>query len=569
MTSGAGPETTALLGLLVSASLPPDRWSDGIDGAVVARALPPTALHLLLAHSTSTESASAAAGGGGWVAAGWSAGLMLVLVGLLVAWEQSVKLLRERVLPPPLLPVLNSALGEMGGLGFVGLVLGAFVTGGGVLGSGEWLREVSRNSLGEPDVLVETFEFLHLAFFQVAMTYFVASGLVVYQMLRQISLLDQVTEMAQSVPDFDCPATLVALGLVPGETVNATAAQISAVDMREESAARLDPRLVARPPPSLAEGLLVRERLVQSFNLSSAGFRVENYLGGLVGERLEALVELAPCTWLPLVPALTQGRSVDVARGAVSASSANALESCGCFLASTGFVATSILFAVLGVVWGGWNRWKMGEIKKMLLPTVRVVEEDSGEMEGGSTGTTRRVVVADPPYLDPEQFARFDSSPGLLGAVESFVASWHAADAEPKEEEQTTWGRHRLLFGRAGPGKGPELYLHSIKFHAWLVTTQLVFWGGQIVARDLSALPLVLGRDAAPALRGVGRPDLVVPELALYGALVLAALAQLVAVVPAAFLDYNVVTSVEEMADVERLRASCCRVGILRGRDEA
>jgi hypothetical protein len=211
----------------------------------------------------------------------------------------------------------------------------------------------------------------------------------------------------------------------------------------------------------------------------------------------------------------------------------------------------------------------MGEIKKMLLPTLRVVEEDSGEIKGGSTGTARRVVVADPPYLDPERFARFDSSPGLFGAVESLVASSHADNVETEGRKEVAWGRHRLLFGRAGPEKGPELYLHSIKFHAWLVTTQLVFWGGQVVARDLSALPLVLGRDAAPALRGVGRPDLVVPELALYGALAAAALAQLVAVVPAAFLDYNVVTSVEEMADAGRLRASCCRVGILRGREEA
>jgi hypothetical protein len=350
----------------------------------------------------------------------------------------------------------------------------------------------------------------------------------------------------------------------------------------------------------------MRERMVQLFALNSTEFRVENYLGGLLGERLEEFVELAPCTWLPLIPALSQGRSIDMSRDVVSASSWNAYESCGYFVSTPDFVITSTALALLGAAWGIWNYWKMKEIKRMVLPGVKVlavdVDDESSELVEEDGSSRREVawrsataIVTDPPYLDPVQFAHFDSSPGLFGIVESFLAtSSHPENdvslerSAPSSEEERS-SRHRRLFGKATK-EGPEMYLHSIKFQAWLTTTQLVFWGGQIVVRDLSALPTVLqsaaassapssaaieqGGDsatlaaAAAALEGIGRPDLVVPEFALYGTFVLMALAQLLVLVPSAFVNYNIITSVEEMADIKRLRESCGCAGILEGRQD-
>ena len=47
---------------------------------------------------------------------------MLTIVGLLKAWELSVEALQENS-PPAVRPVIDRVLGEIGGLGFVGLFL--------------------------------------------------------------------------------------------------------------------------------------------------------------------------------------------------------------------------------------------------------------------------------------------------------------------------------------------------------------------------------------------------------------------------------------------------------------
>ena len=47
---------------------------------------------------------------------------MLTIVGLLKAWESAVEQLQENS-PPAVRPVIDRVLGEIGGLGFVGLFL--------------------------------------------------------------------------------------------------------------------------------------------------------------------------------------------------------------------------------------------------------------------------------------------------------------------------------------------------------------------------------------------------------------------------------------------------------------
>jgi hypothetical protein len=128
--------------------------------------------------------------------------------------------------------------------------------------------------------------------------------------------------------------------------------------------------------------------------------------------------------------------------------------------------------------------------------------------------------------------AEFNSSSSIFGIIESFFGK----PASNKHEE---------LFGAAGHA-GPELYRNSIKFHTWFVVSQIAFWGGQIVARDANAL-----------IRGleVGNP-LVGPELAIFGIYVAVAIGQLW-LAPQTFLNYCLVTNIEELAQEQAILEAC------------
>lgn len=79
---------------------------------------------------------------------------MLVIVGLLYLWERSVIFLRKAV-GPTLQPVVESILGEIGGLGFIGLLLSTFAPA-----NREFLESLSDRLFGESEILLETFEFV-------------------------------------------------------------------------------------------------------------------------------------------------------------------------------------------------------------------------------------------------------------------------------------------------------------------------------------------------------------------------------------------------------------------------
>ena len=74
----------------------------------------------------------------------WSVSVMLTIVGLLKAWELSVEALQENS-PPAVRPVIDRVLGEIGGLGFVGLFLEVVLDPG--LGFASALEHVSERYL--------------------------------------------------------------------------------------------------------------------------------------------------------------------------------------------------------------------------------------------------------------------------------------------------------------------------------------------------------------------------------------------------------------------------------------
>ena len=74
-----------------------------------------------------------------------------------------------------------------------------------------------------------------------------------------------------------------------------------------------------------------------------------------------------------------------------------------------------------------------------------------------------------------------------------------------------------------------------------------MLWGLQIVDRDI---------DAIINVKQVGNPELLAPELALYGTFVASAIGQL-ALSPQTFLNYCLVTSIEQLVEEELLDNAC------------
>jgi hypothetical protein len=105
----------------------------------------------------------------------------------------------------------------------------------------------------------------------------------------------------------------------------------------------------------------------------------------------------------------------------------------------------------------------MTAVKEMLVP--QLVRDSKA---GGTP------ILLPPRYQDTMLLEEFNSSPYPVGAIESVFGK------PPRNCQER-------LFGKAGAA-GPEIYLKSIKFHMWLVVSQIIFWGGQIVARDAFAL---------------------------------------------------------------------------------
>ena len=58
------------------------------------------------------------------------------------------------------------------------------------------MQGLSEEFLGEEDLLLETFEFLHTFFFQVGISYFVVAGVVVGSVLEQVNKLEDIGKLA-------------------------------------------------------------------------------------------------------------------------------------------------------------------------------------------------------------------------------------------------------------------------------------------------------------------------------------------------------------------------------------
>ena len=426
-------------------------------------------------------------------------------------------------------------MAEVGGLGFIGLFLSTVVTGGPL---GQVVGSISEEFLGDEELLLETFEFLHTYFFEVGVSFFLINGVVIWKVLQEVQQLEEISDLALDA-DGDGEVTLDELA----EALDVDSVIVDldgdGVITEEEKVAALR----AMPAPGRArdllreysmsvqeragEQLVIRERMMQERALPPT-FAVEDYFSRIFGKDLEEVVELAPVTWLPLIPLIALDNSVDLARDVVSASSSNAYDSCGYFFADPFVLYSTIFLQTLSLAWSLFNFWKVSSIKQMLLPTLVRETSDS------------EAILLPPRYLDDVLLARFDSSPSFFRWVEDVLAHGGAADAPPAPRNA-----HERLFGATGAAF-PRAYRDSLRLNTWLCIALLLFSTTQIIFRDASAVY---------AGASVGDPETLVPELVLWSVFAVSAVFQL-SLAPTTFLNYCLVTSVEEFVDAEAMSES-------------
>ena len=455
--------------------------------------------------------------------------IMLTIVGLLYLWETSVEYVRETI-PKALKPVIESILGEIGGLGFIGLIVQT------VIGGALPLEELSIQLFGEKELLLETFEFLHTAFFQVGIGFFVAAGTMVYVGIQKLQEIESVENLQRDITTGTCSVTPEKLTqYLPVMNITATTTAddesftttTAANDDENNKNKDLFSEIFMSKEERAGKTLLLRNRLLEQHPniLSADSFSIEKYIENSFATNLLELVELSPLTWIYLIPALALANSVDLSHDVVNSSSPNALESVGYFFSTPWVLYSSIVTVALSIIWGIWNCWKVTQIKYMLLPRLGRQQQD--------TDTGEVIVILPPPIDNDHERERFvtTSTPFWVQALESI---WSKPATTSYEQ----------LFGTAGAA-GPELYRSSIQYQTWLCITNIVFFGSQIVPRDIEAI-----LTGAP----VGDPTNLIPEFVTYGSFVLLSLIQLIFFSPRAFWNLCLIDCAEDGASEEVLK---------------
>lgn len=376
------------------------------------------------------------------------------------------------------------------------------------------------------------------------------AGYIVVAMLRK---LDQITKIAEQSleggierqsngiesdasgeQDVECKATTENLAIIldvytlPAEFKTVVGDDRDCVESRESCPMRdYDAIMAVRKnmkPPLIqeltmtmeqrgAECLTIRERLIDELGLPRT-FHIHRYLANVFADNKLKVVELSPLSWLPIIPALALSNALDLAHDVVNVDSPNAAETSGYFFSTPWVFFPTVTEQLLCLGWGLLNFKKMAEIKSMLMPTL--------VRDAGQDGRIRLV----PPAMENECLrTEFDSTPAIIKPMERF----YRAPATTINAE---------LFGDIG-ANGPEFYLNSIKFHTWFTVSSLFFIVSEILPRDIYA---ILHGDTVQ----VGDPTNLAPELIAFGAFAIMD-ALILSLTPTTFLNYCLVTSVEDL----------------------
>ena len=216
---------------------------------------------------------------------------MLVVVFLLMLWEVFVHALHKHT-PKSILPAVEYGLSEIGGLGFIGLLLELF--------------RVHEMAGEEHSETLEVFQYLHIVFFKVAIGYFVYSAICVHGVMVQI----QNTRAAERQENLPTNSTFTPSQLTLPSTTLWEELFYHGKDARSQ------------------EFLILRHRFLQKYQLPT-DFHVA--ITPLLAHYLKELIHFSPFIWLPLVPIIAMGEAVDMTKGAANGASSNSDASVGYF----------------------------------------------------------------------------------------------------------------------------------------------------------------------------------------------------------------------------------------------
>ncbi|KAL7525973.1 hypothetical protein ACHAXR_004473 [Thalassiosira sp. AJA248-18] len=259
-----------------------------------------------------------------------AAAIMLVIVGLLWAWEKLVHEL-HRSTPPSLKPVVDSSLAEIGGLGFIGLLLGL-------------CHKYAGSFVHEYPEIVEAFEFLHTTFFQVAIAFFLTSGFIVRNAILKIQQFRHAEDDIMEI-------------------------------------------LLFSPSHTGTDFLAVRHRFLLKYQLPR-NFHLD--LTPAFATYLMKLIHFQPQIWLPLIPVLSLGQALDMKHGAISASSSNALATTGFFYSTPAVWYMVLIWQATTLVLFFFNVIKIVAFKNRAAEAVSTCNNDdyaSAETVGSHSPT--------------------------------------------------------------------------------------------------------------------------------------------------------------------------------------
>eukprot|EP00977_Amphora_coffeiformis_P017504 scaffold5771_cov171-Amphora_coffeaeformis.AAC.21 len=453
----------------------------------------------------------------------WTTSVLLIIVGMLVAWDTLIERARQTT-PPAIATVIDNILMEMGSLGFIGLVLSAALNNP-VSPLQAVVAHFSETYLHDEELLLESFHFLHELFFQAAIAYFFGSAFMTQRVIDSIEFASDLAErnvmqhkrfMLFNDTNISTGAAGFKVQFEVDEEELATEDYEDMLRHYQEARAQ-EPKNIFLRELSMpmtergTEALVIRERVQKNVMHLPEWFRLDKDLEEAFATEELNLIKISPSTWLPLIPVLALAASVDLSHDVANPGAAKAIASSGYFLATPGVFFPLLALQLLKLGWGLFNFWKMATIKDMLIP----------RLESPCTGCVEEVTAA-PGELAAERKS-FDSTPWFAQPVESLFG-------------QAPTNRVQELFGTIG-ANGPNFYFESIKLHTWLCVATLVAFAFQILPRDIMAL--ISRAD------GVGLPDLLGPEIFVQASYAVMNMVFLFYVSPVAFMNFAIISCVE------------------------
>ena len=450
-----------------------------------------------------------------------STAVILVIIGLLYAYEMSVHLAKH-YLPPQLLPVLNVMLAEIAGLGFIGLLLQ--IAEGYFAHSIEMMSELS---FGEEEALVEAFEWFHNKFFEVATIFCIFGGGMLFYVVGSVRKL--MGDIQKADADGDGDVTI--------EEFTAAFGEGSLDDKR-----LLQMVMSCSIGLSTADSYLFSERFIKTavmpLKKPRKQFNPLTYIETVGAANLEELVELSPFVWLMMMPPLAYMEytkiSVEIPGDDLKGVAA------GIYASSPVMLCFSFVVESMGLLWVAYNYCMVLAIKRILRPRVETIEAKGTFFSAG------KLQIMPPKLYDENGLDDYLSmhKNGLLAIthVAANITGCKGSSSHP----------HHQLFGTAGD-KGAEMLLLSIKFSTWFCVAAVTFCLTSIVFPCIAALT-----------NGSAGPP-VVTETIIFGFMGASFLIVLIFVVPPTFEIFNLITSIEGMKNEGALKKALGEVTLAHG----